>query len=188
MPVGKLTVAQDAVIAAMIQQPSTYPLPQYRAQLAARWHYVLDGMVADGQLCPRSDAATEKFPDLGDYVPQSFGTDVWDPYVMYMVEQELEQVYHFSQPQIYNGGYVIKTSHRRRQDGARSTRRSARTRRRSTPAPYPFAVLHARRGGAGEPGHRRDRGPVPGPGYPGYKYNGTGPSSPPRNATKINCD
>ena len=48
-PVAKLSVAQDAVIAALIQQPSTYPLPQYRPELEARWHYVIDGMVADGQ-------------------------------------------------------------------------------------------------------------------------------------------
>ena len=49
-PVAKLTVAQDAVIAAIIQQPSTYPLPQYRTQLEARWHYVLNGMVQMGTL------------------------------------------------------------------------------------------------------------------------------------------
>ena len=35
-PVGQArTSAQAAVIAAIIQQPSTYPLPQYRAQLEA---------------------------------------------------------------------------------------------------------------------------------------------------------
>ena len=38
-----------------------------------------------------------KFPAIGDNVPQSFGHDVWDPYVMNMVDNELEQVYHFSQ-------------------------------------------------------------------------------------------
>jgi len=37
---AKLTVAQDAVIAAIIRQPSTYPLQKYRTQLEARWHYV----------------------------------------------------------------------------------------------------------------------------------------------------
>ena len=36
-PVSKLTVAQDAVIAAIIQAPSTYYLPQYRANLKTRW-------------------------------------------------------------------------------------------------------------------------------------------------------
>ena len=41
------------MIAAMIQQPSTYPLPQYRAELTARWHYVLNGMVEMGNLTRR---------------------------------------------------------------------------------------------------------------------------------------
>ena len=49
-PVGQLSVAQDAVIAALIQQPSTYPLAQYRPELEARWHYVIDGMVQMGDL------------------------------------------------------------------------------------------------------------------------------------------
>ena len=48
--VPQLDVAQAAVIAAIIQQPSTYPLPQYHAQLVSRWHYVLNGMVQMGKL------------------------------------------------------------------------------------------------------------------------------------------
>ena len=60
-PSAKLTVAQDAVIAAIIQQPSTYPLPQYRAQLETRWHYVLNGMVQMGTLTEQK-AAAMKFP------------------------------------------------------------------------------------------------------------------------------
>jgi membrane peptidoglycan carboxypeptidase len=108
-PVNELSVAQDAVIAAMIQQPSTYPLPQYRAQLEARWHYVLNGMVQTGALSA-AQAATMKFPAIKDYVPQTVGNDVWDPYVLNMVYNELIDVYHFSQSQIYNGGYVIHTT------------------------------------------------------------------------------
>jgi membrane peptidoglycan carboxypeptidase len=108
-PVWDLSVAQDAVIAAMIQQPSTYPLPQYRPELKARWSYVLNGMVATGHLTAQQGAAM-KFPTLGDYVPQSVGNDVWDPYVLNMVYNELIDVYHFSQSQIYNGGYLIKTT------------------------------------------------------------------------------
>ena len=46
-PVSQLTVAQDAVLAGIIQQPSTYPLLSYRPQLEARWTYVLQQMVAD---------------------------------------------------------------------------------------------------------------------------------------------
>jgi len=108
-PVAKLSLAQDAVIAAVIQQPSTYPLPQYRPELEARWHYVLNGMVQMGNLSAAT-AATMKFPAIGDYVPQSVGNDVWDPYVLNVVYNELIDVYRFSPSQIYNGGYVIRTT------------------------------------------------------------------------------
>jgi membrane peptidoglycan carboxypeptidase len=108
-PVNELTVAQDAVIAAMIQQPSTYPLPQYRAELKARWSYVISGMVQMGNLSAQT-AATLKFPAIGDYVAQSVGSAVWDPYILNVVYNELVDVYHFSPSQIYNGGYVIKTT------------------------------------------------------------------------------
>jgi membrane peptidoglycan carboxypeptidase len=108
-PVWDLSVAQDAVIAALIQQPSTYPLPQHRPELVARWHYVLTGMTATGHLTAQQ-AAAMKFPTIGDYVPQTVGNDPWDPYVLNMVYNELVDVYHFSQSQIYNGGYLIKTT------------------------------------------------------------------------------
>jgi membrane peptidoglycan carboxypeptidase len=108
-PVWDLSVAQDAVIGAVLQQPSTYALPQYRADLVTRWRYVLDGMVATGHLTAQQ-AAAMKFPVIGDYVPQSVGHDSWDPYVLNMVYNELIDVYHFSQSQIYNGGYLIKTT------------------------------------------------------------------------------
>ena len=159
-PVGQLSVAQDAVIAAMIQQPSTYPLPQYRAQLEARWHYVLDGMVAMGTLSAQ-EAATDEVPaPSGTTCRRASARNVWDPYVMYMVEQELEQVYHLSQQQIYDGGYVIKTSHRRRQDG-RAVPGGQPERGADQRELRPVRVLHARRRGAGEPGQRRDRRAVP---------------------------
>jgi membrane peptidoglycan carboxypeptidase len=108
-PVWDLSVAQDAVIAAVIQQPSSYPLAQFRPELKARWHYVLNGMVATGHLTAQQ-AAAMKFPVPGDYVPQSVGNDVWDPYILNVVYNELVDVYHFSQSQIYNGGYLIKTT------------------------------------------------------------------------------
>jgi membrane peptidoglycan carboxypeptidase len=102
-------VAQAAVIAAIIQQPSTYPLPQYHAQLVARWQYVLTGMVQMGTLTEQQMQALT-FPKLFDYVPQTVGGDSWDPYVLNMVYNELVDVYHFSQSQIYNGGYIIRTT------------------------------------------------------------------------------
>jgi len=108
-PVSKLSVAQAAVIAAMIQQPSTYPLPEYRPELEARWHYVLNGMAAMGTLTPQQ-AAAMKFPIPGDHMAQTVGSDIWDPYILDVVYNELVDVYHFTQSQIYNGGYVITTT------------------------------------------------------------------------------
>ena len=108
-PVADLTAAQAAVIAAIVQQPSTYPLPQYRAQLENRWHYVLNGMVQMGTLTQQQVNAM-KFPAPGTYVPQTVGSKVWDPYILEMVKGELKDVYHLTPSQIYNGGYVIRTS------------------------------------------------------------------------------
>jgi membrane peptidoglycan carboxypeptidase len=185
-PVGQLTEAQDAVIAALIQQPSTYPLPQYRAQLEARWQYVLDGMVTMGNLSAQQ-AAAMKFPKLGDNVPQSFGPNVWDPYVMYMVEQELEQVYNLSQQQIYNGGYVIKTSidnAKMAQLYSAVSQNEAQIDNSSVPFEsymHVGAVLENPADGAIDALY-------PGPGEVGSKYNGTGPVITAKQCREINCD
>jgi len=185
-PVGKLSVAQDAVIAAMIQQPSTYPLAPYHAQLVARWRYVLSGMVQMGNLSAR-DAATMRFPRFGDNVPQSFGPDVWDPYVMYMVRNELEQVYGLSWSQIYDGGYTIRTT-------IDDTKMEAlyqaviQNEAEIDDSAYPLenymhvgAVLENPANGAIEALY-------PGPGYPGSRYNGVGPVITSRECNKIACE
>ena len=91
------------MIAAIIQQPSTYPLPQYRPELINRWHYVLSSLVQMGNLTAQQ-ANAMKFPIPGNYVPQTVGYDVGVPYVLNMVYNELVDVYHFSQSQIYRRG------------------------------------------------------------------------------------
>ena len=184
-PVGQLTVAQDAVIAALIQQPSTYPLPQYRAQLAARWHYVLTGMVQMGT-SQRQDAATAKFPGLGDHVPQTFGKDVWDPYVMYMVYRSCEQVYGLSQPDIYNGGYVIKTS---LDDTKMAALYQAVSQNEAqiNASFGPVRVLHARGAVLENPVNGEIDALYPGPGFTGAKYNGTGPVITAKECSAIDC-
>jgi membrane peptidoglycan carboxypeptidase len=108
-PVSKLTVAQAAVIAAIIQQPTNYPQPQYRSQLEARWHYVLSGMVTTGDLT-QAQAVTMKFPTMYDTPEQSYGSDPWDPYVMNVVMNELEGIEHVSLEQLDTGGYKIVTT------------------------------------------------------------------------------
>ena len=94
-PVSKLTIAQDAVIAAIIQAPSTYYLPQYRTNLTTRWHYVLNGMVKIGDLT-QAQADTMKFPkmltDNPSYSPPGLttgcsttSTEPWAAYLMTLV-------------------------------------------------------------------------------------------------------
>ena len=185
---SKLTSAQAAVIAAIIQQPSNYPLPKYRAQLENRWHYVLNGMVQMGTLTAQQ-AAAMKFPAPRSSVPQTVGGDVWDPYVLNMVWNELTDIYHFTKSQIYNGGYVIRTSIDdkkmaalyaavRGQRGARSTRAATR----STPRyMHAGAVLE-------DPATGAIQALYPGPGYPGAKYNGTGKVITASYCLKILCE
>ena len=184
-PVAKLSVAQDAVIAALIQQPSTYPLPQYRPQLEARWNYVISGMVQMGDLSATT-AATLKFPKLGDNVPQTFGPDVWDPYVMNMVFNELHQVYHLTQSQIYNGGYVIRTSV---DDTKMAALYQAVSQNESVidDSSVPFeSYMHV--GAVLEnPVNGEIDALYPGPGYIGAKYNGTGKVITARECGEISC-
>jgi membrane peptidoglycan carboxypeptidase len=114
VPVSKLTVAQAAVIAAIIQQPTNYPQPQFRQDLISRWHYVLDGMVKMGDLSQAS-ADSMKFPKLlTDSATQQQGvsssSDPWAPYIMNVVANELEGVDHLTQAQLETGGYKIVTT------------------------------------------------------------------------------
>jgi membrane peptidoglycan carboxypeptidase len=118
-PVDKLTVAQDAVLASFIQQPTNYPLPQYRTQLIARWHYVLQGMVTMGTLTPaQAAAAAQKFPKLQTDSPNfsaqagaaASSTDPWAGYDMDVVTKELEQVDGYTLPNLEIGGYKIVTT------------------------------------------------------------------------------
>ncbi len=93
-PVSKLTIAQDAVIAAIIQQPSTYYLKQYRPNLINRWNYVLGGMVKIGDLS-QAQANFMKFPklltDSPSYQPpglsQGCSTQSTEPWASYLMTQ-----------------------------------------------------------------------------------------------------
>ena len=186
-PVAKLDVAQAAVIAAIIQQPSTYPLPQYRPELISRWHYVLNGMVQMGKLT-QQQANAMKFPVPGDYVPQTVGTDVWDPYILDMVYNELVDVYHFSQAQIYTGAYTIRTAI----DNAKMAELYAAVRDNEAQideSSFPFDPTYMHAGAVLEnPADGSIQALYPGPGYPGSKYNGTGKVITKSYCKKIACE
>jgi membrane peptidoglycan carboxypeptidase len=183
----QLNAAQAAVIAAIIQQPSNFPLPQYRPQLEARWHYVLNGMVQMGTLTEQQ-ATTMKFPVPRDHVPQTYGTKVWDPYVLTMVYNELRDVYHFSNSQIYTGGYVIKTSIDDSKMAALYQAVSENEALINQSSEFPFrSYMHA---GAvlEDPGTGAIQALYPGPGLVGSRYNGTGKVISKSYCKKIFCE
>jgi len=184
-PVGQLTVAQDAVIAAVLQQPSTYPLPQYRAELISRWHYVINGMVATGHLSAAT-AATMKFPGIGDHAAQTVGKQVWDPYVLGMVRTELEQVYGFTEQQIDNGGYVIKTSIDETKMKALYAAINQNEATINSTA-YPFKSYMRAAAVLEDPASGAIQAVYAGPGYPGWKYNGTGKTITAKQCLAIQC-
>ena len=185
-PSARLTVAQDAVIAAIIQQPSTYPLRQYRTQLEARWHYVLNGMVQMGTLT-QQQAAAMKFPVPGDHVPQTVGRDVWDPYVLNMVQNELEHTYHLTQEQIYNGGYVIRTTvDDKKMAALYESVRENEAQINASSRPLELSYMHAA-AVLEDPGTGAIQAVYAGPGYVGAKYNGTGRVITRKLCAKIAC-
>ena len=186
-PSAKLTVAQDAVIAAIIQQPSTYPLQQYRTQLEARWHYVLNGMVQMGTLTEQK-AAAMKFPAPGNHVPQTLGRDVWDPYVLNMVQTELENTYHLSQEQIYNGGYVIRTTvDDKKMAALYEAVRANEALINASSHPLALSYMHAA-AVLEDPDSGAIQAVYAGPGYIGAKYNGTGKVITSKLCAKVKCE
>jgi membrane peptidoglycan carboxypeptidase len=106
---SQLDVAQAAMIAAVIQSPSYYPTAAGHQALVARWHYVLSGLVTMGDLTAKQ-AAAEKFPQVLSAQQQHVGSDPYDPYILNVVQNELEGVYKYTPAQIDNDGLSIVTT------------------------------------------------------------------------------
>ncbi|MGK5558702.1 transglycosylase domain-containing protein, partial [Actinomadura kijaniata] len=111
--VGKLTVAEGAMLAAMIQQPGYFQTQgnsEANQALRNRWNYVLDGMVKMGKL-DQAKRATMQFPST-----KSDWSDVdQDPQAIYIRDRitfELNKI----DPELYKavqlggGGVTIQTS------------------------------------------------------------------------------
>ena len=115
---AQLTPSQDAVLAGMIQQPSTFFLPANRQDLTTRWQYVLGQMVKNGYLT-QAQASAQKFPTLvsdkttgasSAGVSANNNSDPWAPYILTQVEIELTQHDGLTQEQLSTGGYKIVTT------------------------------------------------------------------------------
>jgi membrane peptidoglycan carboxypeptidase len=118
-PASKLTISQQALLAGLPQQPSTYPLPQFKSSLEQRWTYVLSQMVKDGYIT-QAQASAQKFPTLLTYADPGRGEmasninsassdDPWEPYTLAAVENELSAD-GVNQSELDAGGLKIVTN------------------------------------------------------------------------------
>jgi membrane peptidoglycan carboxypeptidase len=113
----QLTPSQDAVLAGMIQAPSTFYLPSNRQNLKVRWQYVLGQMVKDGYLT-QAQATAQKFPTLRTDKTSGASSagvnansgDPWAPYILTQVEDELTSHDGLTQQQLATGGYKVVTT------------------------------------------------------------------------------
>jgi membrane peptidoglycan carboxypeptidase len=108
---SKITPAQAAMIAAMIQSPGYYsPNPkdgQAYQGLVSRWHYVLNAMAGMGTLSPQVTAKL-KFPTVVPPVNNTWNG--YRGYIMQAVQSELQGMYGFSSARINTGGLRIVTT------------------------------------------------------------------------------
>jgi membrane peptidoglycan carboxypeptidase len=109
---AKLTVAQAAMLAALVNSPSGFSTDAKTGgaafdALQARWQYVLHNMVRDNVLTQAQADAT-KFPKIHLH----FAAEAAGPrgYIMGMVKQELEKTYGLTDAQLDGGGLRITTT------------------------------------------------------------------------------
>ncbi len=143
----KITAAQAAMIAAMIQSPSYYkPDPKggvAHQALVSRWQYVLGAMVKMGALSQQdASKALAKFPTVVKPVNNSWSG--YNGYIMQAVMYELQNTYHYSKQQIFNGGLRITTTFSQRlMKSLYATVRANRTlMRNATPPSPPYNTPH----------------------------------------------
>jgi membrane peptidoglycan carboxypeptidase len=190
IPVSKLstmTWSQSALLAAVIQQPTNYPLPQYRSNFEARWQTVRADLLKDGWITQAQYNAMA-FPTFGDHVPQSFGPEVWAPYVMNVVQQELEnpQTYNISEAELENGGYKIVTTIDPSKMNALYSSVQDQEEVMSEDGEGLQTYMHV---GAllEDPATGGIQAMYAGPGYVGYRYNGVGKVITQKFCNEINC-
>jgi membrane peptidoglycan carboxypeptidase len=127
VPVNQLTVSQDAVLAGMIQQPSTFYELSNRAALKVRWTYVLQQMQGDGYITQAQEQQLlQKFPTLVSDKQQAAASssikannsDPWAPYLMTQVASELQKSDGITDQQLGTQGYKVVTTISRSKEAA----------------------------------------------------------------------
>ncbi len=109
--VSKLTPAEGAFLASVIRGPSFYDPAlgaEQKANVEARWKYVMDGMVTEGWLTPQERAAA-RFPKV---LPPRKAAGASGPtgYIVDLVKKELKSKLKMTDADIDKGGYKIVTT------------------------------------------------------------------------------
>jgi membrane peptidoglycan carboxypeptidase len=106
-PLKKISASEAALLAGMIQNPSRYKDTEY---METRWKYVL-GQMADKNWFPKDKLATEKFPErlpLEKARPQAITGP--KAHIKNAVIAELESRANISEQELYQKGYIIRTT------------------------------------------------------------------------------
>ena len=110
-PVEQLTVAEGALLAALIQRPSTLDPAVDPEGAADRWNWVLDGMVTMGGLSP-SDRAAQVFPSTvppGQAQDQNQTTGP-NGLIERQVTKELLDLFNITEQQLNTEGLQVTTT------------------------------------------------------------------------------
>ncbi|MFI5762618.1 transglycosylase domain-containing protein [Streptomyces sp. NPDC051563] len=109
--VGKLTTAEGAYLATLLNSPSAFDViahPQGRGRALARWNYVLDGMVKKGWMTPAERAATQ-FPEPGKVRPAA-GLSGQRGYLVEAIKDYIVENKILDDKTLAEGGYRITTT------------------------------------------------------------------------------
>jgi membrane peptidoglycan carboxypeptidase len=138
--VDQLSVAEGAVMAALVNAPSYYELaakdPTVMAKLQARWNYVLDGLVKMGKLSA-ADRAAQQFPAVSAWPRPSSQTDNQTPYLVEAAITEAEQKTGLTREQLVTGGYTIHTTFDAKMQDAAAAAVQAQITSQLDPAKHP---------------------------------------------------
>ncbi|ATL28049.1 transglycosylase domain-containing protein [Streptomyces formicae] len=109
--VEKLSVAQGAYLATLLNSPNAYDVathPENKPRAAGRWNYVLDGMVKEGWLS-KSERKDTTFP-VPDEAKGTSGLSGQRGYVVKAVEDYLTSNKIIDEETLAKGGYRITTT------------------------------------------------------------------------------
>jgi membrane peptidoglycan carboxypeptidase len=106
--VGKLTVAQGALLAGLLRAPSYYDPANDQTVAQQRWRYVIDGMVKTKHLTQAQELAL-KFPTTIPPRGNGLGSSGWRSLLVNRVLAEL-QAHGISEAQVNKRGLTIRTT------------------------------------------------------------------------------